>query len=299
MFTIPEYDIQELKESIINEMLIEEILNVLAKTGKKSRSNRPVKIGVLDTGIVKNYENLLPIVGVENFSGADSWVDVNDTHHGTLVASIISGCFLSNDSLSLPNFELYVAKVFDEDDELVCRESALDRGIKWLSEDVQVDIINISLGYSSCARKIHMSIKSASKNCVIICGAGNIVARAPEVGSLDYPGAFQETIAVGAVHSNKKLFGTANGVLLDFVELGVEVTARSPIGLLGGSGSSMASAVFSYKLGLYFDYLLSGGKPLPNFLRLKRTLIEKAEDLGVCGKDFDYGYGKIIFDNLF
>lgn len=188
-----------------------------------------VKIAVMDSGI----ELLagIPVQGMINLvkSEQDIAYYMNDmTGHGTAVASIISDID--------ENAELYSVKIMDKDNRATL--SSVVEGIYWCI-DHDIDIINMSFGTDVQSQILHKAIQDAADaGILIVSSAGN-----SGIAGVEYPAAFDEVIAVGAVDTlAQKTEESAVGEEVELAAPGEQILADSMLGLLTVvSGTSMAA----------------------------------------------------------
>jgi len=167
----------------------------------KSSGGLNVNVAVLDTGVFKTHPDLKDRIKVcKDFSGTVNVVDgkCDDKNgHGTHVAGIIAADG-GSDGLGIygmaPEVNVFVYKVCSNngtcwaDDIAVALRMAVDEG---------ANIVNMSLGSDNPSQLITDAIDYAvSKNVLVVAASGN---DGPYVGSIDYPGANANVVAVGAV----------------------------------------------------------------------------------------------------
>ena len=232
-----------------------------------------VRVGVIDTGCGP-HRNLSHVHQVGSFiqgafsPGAAADVDGHGTHVTGIIAARVNtvGEYAGIASAS----EVFHAAVFPS------RDSATTNGdlaaaIDHMSDRCAVDVLNLSLGGSETSDLVHDAIKAAdARGTLCVCAAGN------GGGDVDYPAAFPETVAVGALgkagwappgslshgclphtpglfgHSNLYAASfSAHGALIDCVSPGVGIVStaydRSGMSTLyvEMDGTSMASPVAS------------------------------------------------------
>jgi subtilisin family serine protease len=152
--------------------------------------------------------------------------------------------------------------------------------------DQGADVINMSLGSSSCSQTIADAVNYAyfDKGVVIVAAAGN------NGGSIGYPAKHPPVIAVGATdHNDHKAYFSSFGDDLDVVAPGVTVFSTVPNnGYDAFSGTSMASPHVAGVAGL----LLAQRPDLSNG-QVREILRQSTDDLGQSGFDRYYGYGRV------
>src|SRR3989338_9429207 len=167
----------------------------------KSSGGLNVNVAVLDTGVFKTHPDLKDRIKVcKDFSGTVNVVDgkCDDKNgHGTHVAGIIAADG-GSDGLGIygmaPEADIFAYKVCSNngtcwaDDIAVALRMAVDDG---------ANIVNMSLGSDNPSQLITDATDYAvSKDVLVVAAAGN---DGPYVGSIDYPSADVNVVAVGAV----------------------------------------------------------------------------------------------------
>ncbi|HEY4477270.1 MAG TPA: S8 family peptidase [Candidatus Paceibacterota bacterium] len=166
-----------------------------------------VDVAVLDTGVNKNHLDLARRVAqCKDFSGKPATKDgsCNDGNgHGTHVAGTILADG-STDGLGVygvaPEAKLYAYKVCGNsgfcwsDDIATAIRHAADQG---------AEVISMSLGSDAESPLVRDAITYATgKGTLIVAAAGN---DGPTDGSIDYPGANVNVVAVGAIDSSEQV----------------------------------------------------------------------------------------------
>jgi subtilisin len=209
-------------------------------------------VAVIDTGIDASHPDLRgQVAGGVNLLDAthpDRWQD--DENHGTHVACTIS-CSGQNGGLAgvAPGARLWAVKVLDQDGNGTF--SDVIAGLQW-AMDRHIPIVNMSLGAEEGSEPLHRAIAAATAAGVtIIAAAGNTG------GKVGFPGAYPETIAVGASDVRDRVASfSSHGKEVAFIAPGVDVlSAKRGGGTLTMSGTSMATphvaglAALAYALG--------------------------------------------------
>lgn len=148
------------------------------------------KIVIIDTGVSKNHPKLygLTIQGVEITISEDSITEVTDNYdddigHGTAICNIING---HNQEI-----DLYMIKIFNKK-KLLASETLLIYALNFVLNNVQCDIINLSLGLCQIENKFKLydvCEKLKKRGTIIISAFDNN-------GSISYPAAFDNVIGV-------------------------------------------------------------------------------------------------------
>jgi intein/homing endonuclease len=153
--------------------------------------------------------------------------------------------------------------------------------------EAKADIICMSLGSASANARVHAAIQAAhAQGVIVVCAAGN------DGGSVDFPAAFPETIAVGAVDRN--------GVACEFSCRGKEIIVAAPghditstwlsDGYATISGTSMAAPFVAGTLALYVSACKKAGQKVTH-RHVVDALSSTCRDVGATGRDDVYGWG--------
>lgn len=219
-----------------------------------------VTIGVVDTGCgphpaLDHVTNIGAFIN--GFPRPDEGADID--RHGSHVCGIIGAHPQSAGRYGgvAPGATLLSARVFPEDGGASPADIVL--AIDALSRDHGVDLINMSLGAESPSLAIQDAVQDAlERGTLCICAAGN------SNGSVEWPGAFPETVAVSALGqlgwgpqgsmASQRLpqdpsrFGDDNLYLANFSCFGDEVVCGAPgVGIIstvpqqGADGPSYAA----------------------------------------------------------
>lgn len=209
---------------------------VKAPSGDVADADRKVKVAVIDSGVdfgndveLQNYIDLVP--GYEDC--VPYYTDI--TGHGSSVAGIIAA---EDNEVGItginPNVQLYSARVLDENN--VAPTSRVIEAIYWAIEQ-DVNIINMSFGMKEDSEALHNAIKDAyNAGILLVAAAGN-------TKTIEYPAAYDEVMAIGAVDSEGTVCeNSARGDEIELVAPGEKVASTGAFqGTLICSGTSMAA----------------------------------------------------------
>lgn len=255
-----------------------------------------VKVAVVDTGIDLDHQDLMA-----NIKGQVNTINPlrsanDDNGHGTHVAGIIAAL---NNSIGVvgvgPEIYLYAVKVLDKN------------GSGWLSDIIEgldwcinnnMQVVNMSLGSSSGNQTFHDAIiKVYQAGIVQVAAAGN------NGGSVIFPAAYPEVIAVSAIDSSDTIASwSSRGPEVDLAAPGVNIKSTYKDGYYRTlSGTSMASPhvagtaalVLTTPVGVYD----ADGDGIWDPAEVQNKLEAMAEDLGAAGKDNLYGSGLVRADS--
>lgn len=255
-----------------------DIANTNGFTGKG------VKIGILDTGIKTTHQDLY-ISGGYNPTGG-SYEDIQG--HGTHVAGIIGA--KDNDFGVIgvaPDSQIYAVKVMNNADG-TGSISDIIKGIDW-SISNHMDIINMSLGSNDFSQAFQDSVNRAHDAGIFVVAAAGNDGNSTGIGdTVDYPGRFDNVIAIAATDSqNKKASFSSAGPAVDFSAPGYNIYSTSVNGTyVNMSGTSMATPYFSGILALYKE-----AYPTYTNDQIITLMEQNAVDLGDLGRDNLFGYG--------
>ncbi len=198
-----------------------------------------VKVAVIDTGIDFTHPELAGNVdgGYSAITKTENPADYQDDNgHGSHVAGTIAAHKDGKGVVGVaPGARLYAVKVLDADGS--GNLSDVVDGIVWAAKN-HMEVANMSLGAPVDSEAMKRAVRYArGSGVVIVAAAGN------SGGSVGFPGAYEDTIAVAASDSNDKLASfSSRGPEVDFIAPGVDVlSVKMGGGFVSYSGTSMAS----------------------------------------------------------
>jgi len=241
-----------------------------------------VTVAVVDSGIAP-HPALQTVVDYRNFSSDGSVYD--SLGHGTHVAGVIGAKTGAAKGIA-PDAKLLSLKVLGHSG--MGGNDAVSQAVRF-STEAKVDLVCMSLGSSRPDAQLHDAIKAANAaGIVIVCAAGN------DGAAVNFPAAFQETIAVGAVDRN--------GNACEFSSRGKEIAVAAPgqditstwlgDGYATVSGTSMAAPFVVGTLALYVSAQKQAGGKVDHAAALK-ALADTCRDAGQTGRDSVYGWGLV------
>ncbi|MBU2264087.1 S8 family peptidase [Patescibacteria group bacterium] len=252
----------------------------------------PVKVGIIDTGISNNHPDLTANVkgGVNTINPRKSWND--DNGHGSHVAGIVAAL---NNTIGVvgvgPAADLYAIKALNAAGSGYL--SDVIEGIQWAMTN-GMQVINMSLGTDSDIQSFHDAVAAAKgTGVVVVAAAGN------SGGSVIYPAAYPEAIAVSATDKNNVIASWSNrGPEIDLAAPGVSIySTYKGTGYATLSGTSMAAPHVAGSVALVLNTPVGGydvnlnGKWDPD--EVQKKLQDRALDLGKTGFDNLYGWGLV------
>ncbi len=201
----------------------------------------PVKVGVIDTGIVPEHKYLEYEKGSYYKLRCENEYD--RAGHGTSVAGIIAARFNPKNHVQgvAPNAKLYIYKM--SNNSLNTRDG-LSSGLNYLREQA-VKVINMSITCEH-AYYVHAEIENAFKQEItLVAGAGNSGQEdLTEPIDANYPAYYKETIAVGATNGRyEKISYSSYGEQLDLVAPGYLINSTSIRNYSINSGTSFSTPI--------------------------------------------------------
>jgi subtilisin len=248
-----------------------------------------VKVAVLDTGIDYNHPDLAPLVaGGWDFVNNDAY-PLDDHSHGTHIAGTIAA--VDNDVGVVgvaPNVQLYAVKVLNASGS--GSWSTIIAGIQWCVQN-GIHVTNNSYGgTSNPGTTVRQAYDNAyAAGVVMVASAGNSGTSAGDTNTVNYPGAFDSVIAVGATNtSNTRPSWSSTGPQVELAAPGASIYSTMPGGGYGKkSGTSMACP---HVVGAVAQVMAAG---VMNPQDVREVLAATTVELGSTGWDSWYGFGLV------
>ncbi|MGQ4871095.1 MAG: S8 family serine peptidase [Candidatus Thorarchaeota archaeon] len=257
-----------------------------------------VKVAILDTGIDYTHPDLDDVyAGGYDFVDDDS--DPKDGNgHGTHCAGIVAAEDNGEGVIGVaPHASIYAVRVLDNWGSGYT--SDIIAGIDW-AIDNGMDVISMSLGGGDYDQAFDDAVDRAyNAGIVVVAASGN-----DGKGTISYPAAYDNAIAVGAIDSDHNLADFSNyGPEQEVVAPGVDIYSTMPTytvtlnyWFMGGcsqnydrmSGTSMATPMVAGVVAL----ILSANPDLTP-PEVRDILHTTSVDLGSAGWDQYYGYGEV------
>ena len=261
----------------------------------RKTKGKGIKVAVLDTAVYPHNEFKDRICGGINLTSANhnDWLDKTGTQgdHCTFCSGLIAAQADGRGIIGVaPECELYIVRVLNN--KSLGTLEWLKNGINWCIRN-DIDIINLSLGFSKDYPQLHDAVVNAY-NAGIICvaAAGN-----NRYSPVEYPAAYKEVLAISAVQYDKQIAKFASaGQQIMVVAQGVNVISTLPKNLYGqASGTSFSTPLIAGSIALIQSHAKQTmGRKLTN-QEITQFIIEHCEDLGPKGFDNSYGYGMFMF----
>lgn len=262
-----------------------------------------VRIGIIDTGISAAHPDLVANIkgGVSEVNYTQYWND--DNGHGTHVAGIVAAV---NNTVGVvggaPDAHLYAIKVLDRRGSGYL--SDVINGIDWaIAHGMQV--INLSLGAGTDVQSLHDAVTRAYRaGITVVASAGN------SGGSVSYPAAYPETIAVAATDffdnapywssQGPEVALAAPGVSIYSTYKGTKYAYMSGTSMAAPHVAAAAALVLGRDTDTAFDEEGACASAYDTNcngawdpIEVKVKLQDTAVDLGAFGRDDIYGYGLV------
>lgn len=268
-----------------------------------TRGNKEVVIGIIDTGIDLDHEDLVPnlyvneaelIDGIDNdndgyidnaigwdLADNDNSPEADNDEHGTVIAGVAAAA--TNNALGIAgvgyNTKLMPIKIFQTENNF---SSNSYEGIIYAA-DQGCDIINLSWGsiapYSQYAQDI-INYAALERNVVIVAAAGNTNAY------LDfYPASYENVLSVGFVdRDDRKSVNATYSYFIDLVAPGENIFSTKNGDTYGtDGGSSLAAPMVAGAAALVKAF-----KPSLSAIEIMQLLRINTDDISTVGTNNEY-----------
>ncbi len=262
------------------------------------KTNREVKVAVLDSGISMNHPDLK-----NNIDKVNAYDEYNDmpltgdiSGHGTHVAGIIAaeannGIGAAGVSYNASIVPINVFRIDPTQNEPVASTSDIRDAYDRIMNIPNLRVINLSLGiYNAADRVLEQKINQArSKGILTVCAGGNGDSNKQGQAWPVYPSDFEACIAVVPIDQNDQRPTWADyNAQKDIAAPGIRMWSTFQNSYTYMSGSSMAAPVVSAVAAMIF-----AENPSLTVNEVKNILYTTATDLGEANKDIYYGWGKV------
>jgi serine protease len=252
-----------------------------------------VKVAIVDNGCDWRHPDLAAgfkpgelgydFIGNDNDPRPDN-INVPDAFHGTHVAGIIAATRDNNEGIAGWSLaQLLALRVLNDSGNGTT--DVVASGVRWAT-DHGARIINMSLTSLSNSAPLDQACQYAAQaGVLLVVASGNEGHQA-----IGFPAALSECIAVGASSKDSRLATFSNyGAEQELVAPGVDIASSVPGGAYGqAQGTSMASPQVAGVAAL----VLAKNWGL-NAAQVRAVLDASAIDMGVAGRDIQYGHGLV------
>lgn len=256
-----------------------------------STGNPNTLLAVVDTGIYAGHPDLGQNI-VNGFDFVNGDADASDDEgHGTHTAGIVAA--VGNNGRGVAGMcwqcRVLAVKVLDQDGG--GSSSSVSAGIRYAA-DQGARVINLSLGGPNDSRLLHDAVRYATdRGALVVVASGN---EAEEGNPIEYPAAYPEALAVGAIDMDDTHASFSN--YADYVDVsapGVDIgstgwAADDPEPYFAASGTSEAAPFVTGLAGLIWSV-----NPALTNEDVRRVILSTADDLGAPGPDPFFGAGRI------
>ncbi len=251
----------------------------------------PIKVAIIDTGIDLKHPDLKDNIK-GGYNAIYPWKSPKDDNgHGTHVAGIVAAL---NNTIGVvgvgPQIDLYAVKVLNAAGTGYL--SDVIEGLDWAIQN-GMQVVNMSLGTSQDVQSFREAVQRVHQAGIVqVAAAGNTG------GSVVYPAAYPEVIAVSATDQNDQIASwSSRGPEVDLAAPGVNIYSTykgSSYKTLSGTSMSAPHVAGTAALVLSVpskcDFDLNG---VCSPAEVQQRLEQTALDLGTPGKDDFYGSGLV------
>jgi subtilisin len=282
---VPETLVVEGQPSVMAETIPAGVAQIKAPVAWDCTKGKVIKVAVLDTGIDYKHPDLSPNFkwGISFVSGESSVMDFNS--HGTHCAGTIAAALNGIGVVGVaPTAYLYGVKVLSKTGSGAW--SNLISGIDWCVNKKDLDILSMSLGGGSAPSALEKMCEIAWRQGALLIAAAGNSGKEPIL----FPARYEKVIAVTAIdNANNRAGFSSFGLEAELCAPGVNVLSTLPGGGYGTkSGTSMACPHVSGAAALAW-----GTHRYTNNVTIRRLLAHTADNLGMPGRDPEYGFGRV------
>ena len=263
---------------LLSDVVPWNVVRVGASSSWNVTTGSGVKVAVLDSGVA-SHQDLVVAGGWNVLTNTSDYTDVYG--HGTLVAGVLSAVVNDVGVVGVsPGVDLYAVKVFDGSSGKLFD---VLKGIAW-ARDQDVDIMVMSFALEGYSQILKDELSSAyGDGLLLVAASGN------DGGSVRYPAAYDSVISVGATDEDDvRASFSSFGIGLELVAPGFGITSTGLEGYGVVQGTSFAAPHVAGVAALVWSY----NRSLMN-VQVRGKLRNDAVDLGLTGKDDEYGYGLV------
>lgn len=261
---------------------------------QQSNTGAGIKVGIIDTGLDYTHPDLAGKY-VDGYDFVNGDPDPMDDHgHGTHVAGTIAAVMNETGLIgAAPGVSLYALKVLDANGSGSLGN--IMAAVEWCVDN-NIQITNNSYGIMTDPGTTFKAVFDAAyaEGMLQIAAAGNDRTKWYSIFFSDivsYPAWYSSVVAVAATDSANKVASFSSfGPSVELAAPGVSIESTIPGGYATWSGTSMATP---HVVGAAALVMKSG---ITSAAAVRTRLQATADDLGVLGRDRDYGYGLVDAD---
>lgn len=256
-----------------------------------------IRIAVIDTGINTNHPALKGKVDTANSYNAVTGEKnqcPDNNGHGTAVASVISSAFTAENERVIGasnGVKLLGVSAASKDEagktvfSLIDLFSAYDYIASKIQSGLKIKVVNMSYGSFSGSSYHEKKLDNLFlRGATLVASAGN-----ESVNTKYYPSGYENVLSVSSVNSSDARSYFSNyGPDLDLCAPGENILTASLQGYSRKQGTSFSSPIVAGVAGL-----ICAQNPNIAPGKVKNLMTSTATDLGVKGKDQEYGYGRV------
>jgi len=270
----------------VGETVPEGVYQVKALPAWDCSRGKGIKVAVVDTGIDGAHPDLSP-----NYKGgisfaADEATPADMNGHGTHCAGTIAAAINGSGVVGVaPAAHLYAVKVLNRRGSGAF--SQLIAGLDWCIKN-EIKVVSMSLGGPEAPQAVKRICDVAwKKGLLLVAAAGNA---GPDPGTVTSPAKYESVIAVSALAFSLAIAPfSSRGPEVELCAPGVSVMSTLPGGAYGYmSGTSMACPHVSGAAALAW-----GAHRYATNATIRRLLAWTSDNLGIPGRDADYGFGRV------
>lgn len=260
----------------------------IAESWNTTTGDPSIVVAIIDTGVDLNHPDLVHALSSTGYNAStleEGLVYADDLNgHGTKVAGVIVGAHNNGQGIAgaAPNVTIMPIRASIGTTSSFSSSAVINA--VWFAIEQEVQIINLSLAFSSTNTLLEEAVLAAHDQGIIVVAASGNNGKEQKA----YPAAYPSVLAIGSVSDqlNRSFFSNYHDQI-DFLAPGHNIYTTVRGGYYDvSSGTSFASPYAAAMIALLWSY-----EPLLSVTEVYERLEATVIDVGPVGFDIEHGHG--------